>query len=270
MLAARMYGFVLERRWVIGLLFVLAVAAGCIRLGFWQLDRLQESRRTQRTSAERQSMPVEPLEAGRPPGDAGQRRVQASGRYDPAHEVVLAARSHKGRLGRHLLTPLLLDDGTAVIVDRGWIPEDADPSVAPATADRAVVTGVLLPPEPRGMLTGAPDLSSHRTLVRIDLGAIRGSVPYPVYPLWLLLEQQDPAPGDLPVPSALPKPETPPHLSYSIQWFLFATTALVGYAALARREAKERSQGERGAAEEAEAGGAAAAGDEEDLPAVPR
>ncbi|MGH2720599.1 MAG: SURF1 family protein, partial [Actinomycetota bacterium] len=169
MLAARMYGFVLERRWFVGLLFVVAVAAACVRLGFWQLDRLQQSGQTQRLSAERQSMPVEPLEAGTPPGDAGERRVQASGRYDPAHEVVLAARSYMGQAGRHLLTPLLLDDGTAVIVDRGWIPEDTDPSVAPATADRAVVTGVLLPSEPRGMLTGAPDLSSNRTLVRIDL-----------------------------------------------------------------------------------------------------
>ncbi|MGH2688745.1 MAG: hypothetical protein ACRDKW_08050, partial [Actinomycetota bacterium] len=88
--------------------------------------------------------------------------------------------------------------------------------------------------------------------------------------LWLLLENQDPAPGELPVPSPLPEPETPPHLSYSIQWFLFATTALVGYAALARREAKERSQREPQGSGHPAAEGAGAPADEEDLPALPR
>jgi surfeit locus 1 family protein len=271
MLAGSMYGFVFERRWFAGFILVLAIAAGCVRLGFWQLDRLQQSKATQRLTAERQSMPVEPLTARTPSADAGERRVQASGRFDAGNEIVLAARAYKGTPGRHLLTPLILDDGTAVIVDRGWIPEEVEPSIAPPPADRVVLEGLLLPSEPRGFMTGRPDLTTHRTLARIDLEAIAGSVPYPVYPLWLLPEEQA-AEGELPIVAELPKPDEPPHLSYAIQWFLFAATGLVGYCALARREAKERLAGtqEDEAGPDPTATSGDAPGGEENLPAVPR
>jgi cytochrome oxidase assembly protein ShyY1 len=243
MLAATMYGFLFERRWLIGLILILAIAAGCISLGFWQLRRLDEAEEARRRRAERMDMPVEPLTAELASSDAGDRRVEAAGRYDAERQIVLEARSYRGRSGRHLLTPLRLDDGTAVIVDRGWIPTGTDPSSAAPPTGRTAVAGLLLPGERRGSLAGKRGLSASRVLVRIDLDAIGGSVPYEVLPLWLLLEKQDPAPGELPVPAPLPKHDDPPHLSYAIQWFLFATIALVGYAALVRREARERSGG---------------------------
>lgn len=234
-----MYGFIFERRWFLCLLLILAIAGACVRLGFWQLKRLHEAKDTQRVSAARSRLPVEPLGSVTSPSAASERRVQAAGRYDVERQIVLEARSFQGRSGRHLLTPLVLDDGSAVIVDRGWIPESAEPSSTAPPPGRVSLTGLLLPAEHRGFLTPKA-LTPARVLARIDLDAIRPSVPYRIYPLWLLLEKQDPPPGDLPVAAPLPKPEEPPHLSYTIQWFLFATTALVGYAALIRREARER------------------------------
>jgi surfeit locus 1 family protein len=239
MLATAMYGFVFERRWFLGLLLILAIAGTCIRLGFWQLERLHEAQDAQRVTAARLRLPVEPIGSVTSPSAASERRVEATGRYDVERQVVLEARSYQGRSGRHLLTPLVLDDGSAVIVDRGWIPESTEPSSAAPPPGQVSLSGLLLPAEHRGFLT-PKTLTPARVLARIDLDAIRPSVPYRIYPLWLLLEKQDPPSGDLPVAAPLPKPEEPPHLSYTIQWFLFATTALVGYAALIRREARER------------------------------
>jgi cytochrome oxidase assembly protein ShyY1 len=234
-----MYGFVFERRWLLGLLLILVIAGACVRLGFWQLQRLHEAQAAGRVAAARSRLPVEPLGSVTSPSVASERRVEAAGRYDVERQIVLEARSYQGRSGRHLLTPLVLDDGSAVIVDRGWIPESAEPSSAAPPAGRVSVTGLLLPAEHRGFLTPKA-LTSARILGRIDLDAIRPSVPYRIYPLWLLLEEQEPPSADLPVTAPLPKPDQPPHLSYTIQWFLFATTAIVGYGALVRREARER------------------------------
>jgi surfeit locus 1 family protein len=235
-----MYRFVLERRWFVCLVLVLAIAAACIRLGFWQLNRLRDAETAERRRAARLHIPVARLTPELGSSDAGERRVEADGRYDVGRQIVLEARSNKGRPGRQLLTPLVLDDGTAVIVNRGWIPSSADPSSAAPPPGPATVSGVLLPPERSGGFGGKQRLSAARVLVRIDLDAIGRSVPYGILPLWLLLEKQDPPSGDLPVVAPLPEHEDPPHLSYAIQWFLFAAIALVGYGALVRREAGER------------------------------
>jgi cytochrome oxidase assembly protein ShyY1 len=244
MLARAMSRLVLERRWFLGLLLILAIAATCVRLGLWQLRRLHDERETQRIAEARLRMPVEPLASIGSPAFAGERRVEATGRYDVSRQILLEARTFEGRSGRHLLTPLVLGDGSAVVVDRGWISESTDPSAAAPPAGQASVTGLLLPGEHPGVFTPKPRLST-RVLTRIDLDAITRDMPYRIYPLWLLLEKQEPASApDGPVAAPLPPPEEPPHLSYAIQWFLFATTALVGYAFLLRREARDRQRGD--------------------------
>lgn len=238
-----MIRIVFERRWFIGLLLILAIATACVRLGVWQLHRLHEERETQRVTAARLRMPVEPLTSITSPASAGERRVEATGHYDVSRQILLEARTYQARSGRHLLTPLMLADGSAVVVDRGWIPESTDPSAAAPPAGEVTLTGLLLPGEQRGFLTPKPILTRSRVLTRIDLDAITRDMPYRIYPLWLLLEkQQPPATADLPAIAPLPSPEEPPHLSYAIQWFLFAATALFGYAFLVRREAQDRDR----------------------------
>lgn len=238
-----MVRLVFERRWFIGLLLILAIATACVRLGFWQLRRLHEAQDAQRVAAARLRMPVEPLSSITTPANAGDRRVEATGHYDVSRQIVLEARSFQGRSGRHLLTPLMLPDQSAVIVDRGWIPLSTDPSAAAPPSGEVTLTGLLLPGEHRGLMTPTNTLAQSRILTRIDLDAITRDMPYRIYPFWMLLENQEPpAAENLPAMVPLPTPEEPPHLSYAIQWFLFATTALVGYAFLLRREARDRDR----------------------------
>ena len=93
--------------------------------------------------------------------------------------------------------------------------------------------GVLVPDEGDGSVT--PDASG---VVRtLDVAGIASTLPYDVAPQPLqLAEQKPPQPGDLPVPVALPELSEGPHLSYALQWFLFAAVAIVGAAILVRRE----------------------------------
>jgi cytochrome oxidase assembly protein ShyY1 len=235
--------FLLRPRWLAGLALVVLVTVSFVRLGFWQLDRLRQRHAYEALVARRLETPPVSL-TDLLSSDVGAdaidfRRVTAEGTFDTVHEVIVYGRTQGDRTGNHVLTPLVLDDGTAVAVDRGWVPlaDDAPPLLdAAPPAGRVRVTGVLLPSE----TPGAPaDLSTAPVTVfaRVDLGALAAQVPYVLAPAYLLLGSQDPAQSGLPRIAPLPDPaESPPHLSYAIQWFTFAAIAVVGFVVLIRRE----------------------------------
>ena len=240
-----MVRFLLRPRWLAGLGLVILVAVSFSWLGLWQLDRLDQRHAYEDLVAERLAAPASPLVdvlAAPSLDDVRFRRVVAEGTFDPAHEVILYGRTQFGQTGNHVLTPLLLEDGTAVAVDRGWVPlSDDDPPLADAAppSGRVRVTGVLFPSEADGG-DGAGDGNGdgrRTTFTRLDLPALASQLPYPLAPAYLLLGSQDPAQADLPHIAPLPDAgQSPPHLSYAIQWFTFATIAVVGFAILVRRE----------------------------------
>ena len=219
-------------------MLAFGVAAVCVRLGFWQLDRLQERRASnQRITAglEAPITALAPLLAGSQ-GDPAYRRVHVEGTYLVEHELFAYGRPLDGRAGDHVLTPLrVAPDGPDVLVDRGWVPFDAQRS-APATdaappAGPVSIVGVVLPAEP-----GEAFPEGEGTSVRaIDPVAIGASLDLDLAPWYVVLQGQRPTPGPLPVPARLPALDEGPHLSYAIQWFSFAAIALVGYVLLARR-----------------------------------
>lgn len=227
---------------VVGGLIVVA----CTALGFWQLQRLSDRRSLNDRLIAREAMPVVdieslmPLRGGRS-DPAAYRRVRATGTFDSANEVVLRARSLRGRGGNHLLTPLVLPDGGAVIVDRGWVPLEIDEPGADRAAPpdgRVTVTGILVPTEPKPILFGPSDPANGRlaTIGRIDLARLGEQIPYPIQPLAIAMEAQRPAGGEIPVAAGRPPPGEGPHLAYAVQWFIFATIALVTTVLLLRRE----------------------------------
>jgi len=211
-----------RRRDVVAAVTALLIAAACVRLGVWQLDRLAQRRARNAQLAARLSLP--PLEVRGPhiPADsARERRVVARGVYDFARERIWPGRSFEGTPGVALVTPLRLPDGSAVLVDRGWVPSPDAFHVDQAAYredDTATVEGLALVP-PRG---------------RGDVDAT-GFLPF-------VIQQQAPeAARGLPRRWPPPALNNGPHLSYAIQWFSFAAIILVGTGALLRRTPSRRS-----------------------------
>ncbi len=238
-----MVRFLLRPRWLAGLGLVVLVVVTFTRLGVWQLHRLDERRAYEALVASRLAaapVPLEDVLAGGTDADAIRyRRVTASGTYDTAHEVILYGRTQGDQSGNHVLTPLILDDGSAVAVDRGWVPfEDDSPPLADAAPPNGTVrvTGVLLPPEVE-TAPPSPPAAPTATFAKVDLGALAAQVPYRLAPAYLLMGSQQPTPAALPLVAPLPDAaDAPPHLSYAIQWFSFAAIAVVGFVVLVRRE----------------------------------
>jgi len=195
----------------------ILVAAVCVLLGRWQLNRLAQRRARNSALAARQALPPLPVRRDVTADSARQRRVVAQGVYDFSVERTWPGRSFQGTPGVALVTPLRLADGSAVLVDRGWVPSPDAFHVDHALyrePDTATVTGIaLIPPRGRG---------------DVD---VAGFLPFVVQ-----LETPEPPP-DRGLPRRWPPPafDDGPHLSYAIQWFSFALIALVGTAVLIRK-----------------------------------
>src|SRR3712207_467178 len=154
----RVYRFLLTPRWLAAAAVTVAAAVVMVLLGNWQMDRYRErSAVNDRIDAAESAAPVpltSVLTAPTAPGTAGPSpgrakawtKVTMTGRYDPAHEIQARGRTVDRAVGFEIVTPLVLADGTAVLVDRGWIPPApggavAAPSVPPAPAGTVTVVG---------------------------------------------------------------------------------------------------------------------------------
>jgi surfeit locus 1 family protein len=231
-------------------LFSGLVAATCIGLGLWQLDRHRE--RAEWVTRARSRFESPPLPLSRIPTTdslADFTRVFAHGRYDLANEIVLTRRTRRGAPGVNVLTPLVLDDGSAVIVNRGWVYSPDGSTVrlelfrdsirvgADSTlSDTLTISGfaVSLPgPQTSARTAAAP--TAPRKVARLSRDSLSMLLPYGTAAHLIRLAPTDSnvRPG-VPVPLPPPALDAGPHLSYAIQWFAFAIIAVVGCAAVVR------------------------------------
>lgn len=220
--------------WVARHVAVTLVVVVCVNLGFWQLRRLDHKRALNARIASAAKLPQVSVEWA---GSQSFRRVRAEGIYDPAREILLS-RSSEGRPGYHVLTPLRLASGQAVLVDRGWVPFGVEgPPVRGAEPPPGTVAieGYLVPNQPHGRFGGNDPPSELRRAVRLDVTRFAPQIPYPVLAMAVLLAEQRPAGGRLPVPQPLPPLDEGPHRGYALQWFAFAGVAAVGYVVLLAR-----------------------------------
>lgn len=235
----------------------VALAVACTFLGRWQWHR-HEWRDAQIAIVEANygADPV-PLGTVLGPGDAPAdddvwTPVTAVGSYDAAATVLLRNRPVAGTPGYHVLVPFVVrdsdpgqagnqDEGTVVVVDRGWVPtgEDATSTVAlpDPPAGEVTLVGRVRADEP------ASDRSAPAAQVQaisvpqvLAAGGLPGAATYAAY-----LQRVDESPAPESLPGALPAPSTDPgsHLSYAFQWWTFALGALLGLGWLARREVQD-------------------------------
>src|SRR5829696_7868043 len=227
----------LRPRWLVGTIVAVLLIVLFVNLGFWQLRRLDEKRDRNAAIEDRSSRPVQRVDEV---GDLVYRRVSARGRYDVEGEVRIRSRSFDGRPGLWVVTPLRLDDGTAMAVNRGFIPVSTD---APAPPRGEVeVTGLLFATQERqGIGPRDPTGRALAELSRLDLDRLQQQYGPDLFPMWLQLQRSDPPVDEAVGPLPLPPPEQDegPHLSYAMQWFLFAAVGAIGWPVLLRRAAKE-------------------------------
>lgn len=245
----------LTPRWLLGHAIALTLIILFINFGLWQLRRLETRQGYNALLETRLAEEPAPLDrllerfdASASPSDedaVAYRRVSVTGRYDPEREVLLRSRALDGQPGYHILTPLLLEDDRALLIDRGWVPYELDdpPIVQAAPPEGEVtLTGILFPeqPQPTGRLGARDPPGNLDATFWIDTERLEEQLPYRLEPLYVELASQTPAQtGRLPVPPSPPELSSGPHLGYAVQWFSFALTGILGYAFLIRSVLRE-------------------------------
>lgn len=238
---------------MVGTLLLLIVAGLCVRLGFWQLDRLEQRRERNALIESRLAEASFSLEyAPHDTSGLSFRRVHVRGTFDNDRSVVLPGRSLRGAPGVHLLTPLQLEDGSAVLVNRGWVrsPDAASIDLTPFDTVGAIAAGGMILPFPgaESSIGRAPDDAAtlgtaqfQRIWFRIDPVILRAQYPYPIAGFVVQLLPEPGAPlrergaASQPVRLEPPVLDEGPHLGYALQWFSFAAIAVIGWVALVVR-----------------------------------
>jgi len=245
---------------------VVVLVVVMVMLGLWQLRRLDEKRDYKALVEARQEEPVAAVGEVVPAGVAVDapgvdavlyRTVTATGVYEDDDTVVVENRTYNGAAGGWVLTPLRLDGGTAVVVNRGFVGFDREGAIVPppAPAGEVTVEGLVFPSQQRGRFGPTDPVEGDLgVLARVDLDRFAAQVDYDVLPAYIQLVASEPpegAPADgapALVPLGAPIPEEGPHLSYAVQWFIFSTIAAGGYVLLLRRVARDQATEAAGAA----------------------
>lgn len=217
----------LKPRAAVVLVAALLAAAGTARLGVWQLDRAAQ--KIALHDARQQQMALPPLTMDALPHDATavpplvHRSVRLQGVWLPGQTVYLENRQMNGRPGFYVVTPLRLDDGSVVLVERGWAPRDLmDRSRVPAALPPA---GPVQPVQGRlalgpGRLYEFDGAASGAIRQNLDLAAYARETGLPLRPFSVVQEDGPAAPADgllrqWPAPAA----DVHKHYGYAFQWF---------------------------------------------------
>ena len=233
-------------KWLPATLLVFLGIALCIRLGIWQLDRLDQRRAF---NAQVESMrAAEPLDLNTElPVDISTmewRAVTVTGEYDFENQIALRNQYYGDQYGYHLVTPLLFN-GTAVLVDRGFIP--ADGNYTPADwrvydEDGVVtLTGQIRLGQVKPALGGVADAlpeNGEKLFVwnNFNLGQIAEQLEFPILNIYIQpnIEISDTIP---PIPyQPVVEITEGSHFGYALQWFTFATILFFGYPFYLRKQ----------------------------------
>ena len=219
----------LRPRWIALLVVVLVLASAMAWLGTWQLQRAHE--RSAEAVAKRQA--VSPAALGDVlqarqsfPGELVDRPVVAQGTWDGERQLLVAGKKVGEVTGFWVLSPLVLEDGSAVAVVRGWVASPADPAAA-AVSGPVTVRGILKPGDAPADL--APGQTSGLPPGQVDGVAPADLVklwPHPLLTGYMVAKQVAPAtrPAPRPVPTVVPGEGglALQNLSYALQWWVFA------------------------------------------------
>jgi surfeit locus 1 family protein len=209
-----------------------------VTLGVWQLERLQWKRALIGQANANLAAPALALEQALSLGAerAQYHRVSVTGRFDNTKEVFIFTTGADGAPVYHVVTPLELADGRALLVDRGYIPLTLrDPKARQGGLRGGVqhVVGVWRIPDAAGLFTPAPDLAKRVWYAR-DVAAIAKADGVTLAAGVIVEADATPNPGGWPKGGQTVVQFRNEHLQYAITWFALAAALLGVYLAYHR------------------------------------
>jgi len=249
-------------RWAIYIALAVVFAIACAFLSHWQFSRNEERSHQLALVAQNYDADPVPLAEAIPAGDELDPQdewhpVTLTGEYLADEQLLVRNRPHGGTSAFEVLVPFRLDDGRVLLVDRGWVPPgddqpEPDAVPAPPVGDATVVVrlrpGEALPSSGRSAPEGQ--------VPTINLDLIADTIPSDdgdalERSAYGVMVTEDPAQASVPNALEAPSDDPGPHLSYAIQWIMFAIMGFIFIGYVIRTERKHRRED----VEDAAAGG---------------
>lgn len=224
------------------LAMLLAVLV-CVRLGLWQQHKaeVKQALQTQLDQRLREAPVALPekiadLEIWR------YRRVKIRGSYEPRYQILLDNQVEQDIAGYHVITPLLLENGVRVLVNRGWVAAPSDhgivPQVVTPSGVQEVEGTVWLPTDKFFALAAIPASGQWQQVWQnMDMKRYAQAVPFAVQQFVIRLDAESRAGGFV---RNWPRPaeRIEMHVGYAYQWFGFALAFVVIYLVVNIRKEK--------------------------------
>jgi len=231
-------------------ILVIAAVVTMVILGFWQLDRHSQKTEINERINSRLVQPSIDLNgfilentSQIAASEYEYRAITVSGSYKQSDSILVRNRSFKGVPGFWFLTPLELENGSFVIISRGWIPSSAE-GYMDSKISAVEITGFLRKTESaKGLQKADPEGKELDSLGRVDLVRYEKQLGYEIFPMYIQLTEQNPTQIDsFPRILDIPEFKERQNLNYAVQWFIFATIAASGYPLVIYRNKKNRNK----------------------------
>jgi surfeit locus 1 family protein len=190
-----------------------------ISLAFWQYGRMHEKQDA--FSIYQQKLAVKSVLYNHQQTYSDWDIVQVEGVFDYENEKLLQNRHYKSYGGYRIITPLILPDGSRLLVDRGWIPKDYDKAPPKELEDKkgqVSFTGVVrYVPKKQAWLKGPLYGITKKVIKRVDTAVFPSVAEYK----GLLIQAT--SSGNQNIRSFIEKPHTgAKHSEYMLTWLALA------------------------------------------------
>lgn len=214
-----------------------------IRLGFWQIQRCAEKTRMLAAQADlAKQQPISWESSQTPP--IQYQRIKLQGNYLDSI-FFLDNQHHQHQFGYNVLSPLLLTDGSVVMVDRGWIQgdnmRDSFPEIQFPEGLVTVQGSAYFPNNKQWILGPSMEEKNNKIIIieLLDTKMISHLLQKKVYPFIIRLNEQD-AYGFVREWAIVSMPPQR-HLAYALQWFVMALIILILFVALNLKKKNEKT-----------------------------
>jgi cytochrome oxidase assembly protein ShyY1 len=223
------------KRWSGWLALVIVFSVACALLSNWQFSRREEAlAEIAQVASNYDARPVSidlvaELDSFE---DKNQwRPVTLTGHYLVGNAVLVRNRPLNGQPGFLQLVPFQMSDGRLIAIERGWIASDSNyqpPKLIPLpSADEQTIVARVRPTEPT-LDRGAPQgqLGTINIEALVQSQGIKDAIFTETY---ARMSSEELAPSVLPKALAKPALDEGNHLSYALQWIMFALMAVAAF-----------------------------------------
>ncbi len=214
----------IKRSFILPAILISLTVWGLLSLGFWQLDRADQKRQIESAFLKAQQASILSVNNLQDLLDKEYHQVLLKGHYDNDKQFIYDNQIVNSTAGYYVLTPFVLENKTAILVNRGFVPwynnrnKLANINIS---TDETTIKAKLIKPKQRIKLKQHPINTTFPILIQsLDVNKLSKLSNYQIIPMIAQLDT-DQKDGFFrkwePFYGSVDK-----HLGYAMQWFLMA------------------------------------------------